>query len=133
MMMSAKSGLAFAGKKPVFVYAALALLLLQLFVVTRIAVRAADPNGYLLGGYRAVVAGVLLTAFFYWKPRIGRWYVVPYLLFLGPGVFSGMGHLEKFSWQLLFNIGVAAIYCWIAILLCRLPRRDASPILAEDP
>ncbi len=49
-------------KKPFAVYAALALLLLQLTAVTMIAIRAPDPGGYLLGGYRAVIAGVLFTA-----------------------------------------------------------------------
>lgn len=107
------------------VYAALALLVLQLAVVTTIAIRSPGSGEYLLGGYRAVVVGALLTVFFFWKPRIGRWYVVPYLSFLALGVFRGMSRVEELSWQLLFNIGIGAFYGWVAILLCRLPRGNA--------
>ncbi|AOS45954.1 hypothetical protein Verru16b_03045 [Lacunisphaera limnophila] len=78
-----------------------------------------DPK-YLIGNWQVVGIAVVFSVFFYLKPRIGRWYVVPYFALVG---LSTLSKLSQASYSLTGILGmvVAVLMFTSAVLLVRLP------------
>ena len=99
-------------------YVAAILLLLQIARLSWMAIHLADAGRYLLHGHLLSAIGLVLIIVFLWRPLIGRWYVVPYLAFLGFAtfihVFDGKSLLLSASY-----IAGGLVYSVVSLILWR--------------
>ena len=114
-------------KRPFAVYLATAVLLLQVGQLALIAGHIKSDPKYLIGNTQFVGIAVIFTAFFYLKPRIGRWYVVPYFALVGLSTLSKASQVSVSLTGILAMV-VAVLMIASAVLLVRLP---ASPVHNE--
>jgi hypothetical protein len=114
-------------KRPFAVYLATAVLLLQVGQLAWIAGHIKSDPKYLIGNWQFVGIAVIFTAFFYLKPRIGRWYVVPYFAVVGLSTLSKASQVSVSLTGILAMV-VAVLMIASAVLLVRLP---ASPVHNE--
>ena len=61
-----------------------------------------------------------LTVFFFLRPRIGRWYVIPYFVVLGVNAAGKFFHSEPVSLQLFFGL-MLTVHLVSAVMLFRIP------------
>jgi len=114
-------------KRPFAVYLATAVLLLQVGQLAWLAGHIKSDPKYVIGNWQVVGIAGIFTAFFYLKPRIGRWYVVPCFALVGLSTFSKVTQVSA-SVTGILAMGVAVLMIASAVLLVRLP---ASPVHNE--
>jgi len=107
-------------KRPFAVYLATAVLLLQVTQLVWIAAHIKSDPKYLIGNWQVVAIAVILTAFFYLEPRIGRWYVVPYFVLVGLSTLSKLSQASSSVTGILAML-VAFLMIASAVMLVRLP------------